>query len=288
MIWKTTRFEIDLAEPRVMGIVNLTPDSFSDGNPSLTPAQALATCERLLAEGADLLDFGGESSRPAAEPVSAEAELARLLPVLRGAVRLGCPVSVDTSKAAVMRAALDLGADIVNDVAALRAPGALEAVAAHASCGICLMHMRGTPPTMQSDTTYDDVVADVCAFLRERVEVLRAAGVADARVVVDPGIGFGKTPAQNFALLEGESELLAIGRPVLVGWSRKATLARLAGVFATPPAERSAAQRAALDAASTAAALLAVQGGARIVRVHNVAATVAALAVWKAARAQHR
>jgi dihydropteroate synthase len=288
MIWKTTRFEIDLAEPRVMGIVNLTPDSFSDGNPSLTPAQALATCERLLAEGADLLDFGGESSRPGAEPVSAEAELARLLPVLRGAVRLGCPVSVDTSKAAVMRAALDLGADIVNDVAALRAPGALEAVAAHASCGICLMHMRGTPPTMQSDTTYDDVVADVCAFLRERVEVLRAAGVADARVVVDPGIGFGKTPAQNFALLEGESELLAIGRPVLVGWSRKATLARLAGVFATPPAERSAAQRAALDAASTAAALLAVQGGARIVRVHNVAATVAALAVWKAARAQHR
>ena len=288
MIWKTTRFDIDLAEPRVMGIVNLTPDSFSDGDPSLTPARALALCERLLAEGADLLDLGGESSRPGAEPVCAETELARLLPVLRGAVRLGCPVSVDTSKAAVIRAALDLGADIVNDVAALRAPGALEAVAAHASCGICLMHMRGTPPTMQSDTTYDDVVADVCAFLRERVEVLRAAGVADARVVVDPGIGFGKTAAQNFALLEGESELLAIGRPVLVGWSRKATLARLAGVFATPPAERSAAQRAALDAASAAAALLAVQGGARIVRVHNVAATVAALAVWKAVRAQHR
>jgi dihydropteroate synthase len=288
MIWETSRFAIDLAQPRVMGIVNLTPDSFSDGDPSLTPVRALRTCERLLAEGADILDLGGESSRPGAEPVSTEAELARVLPVLREAVRLGCPISIDTSKPAVMRAVLDLGADIVNDVAALRIPGALEAVAAHPLCGICLMHMRGTPRTMQSDTGYHDVVAEVCAFLRERIEIVQAAGIADGRIVVDPGIGFGKTPAQNFALLERGSELLAVGRPVLAGWSRKATLARLAGVSATPPEERSASQRATLDAASAAAALLAVQGGVRIVRVHNVAVTVAALAVWKAASGQRR
>ena len=288
MIWKTTRFDIDLAQPRVMGIVNLTPDSFSDGDPALTPARTLATCERLLAEGADILDLGGESSRPGAEPVSAESELARVLPVLREAVRLGCPVSVDTSKPEVMRAALDLGADIINDVAALRAAGALDAVAASASCGICLMHMRGTPQTMQSDTHYADVVAEVSAFLRERFEVLRAAGIASERIVVDPGVGFGKTAAQNFELLERASELLAIGPPLLAGWSRKATLARLAGISATPPAERSATQRATLDAASAAAALLAVQGGVRIVRVHNVAATVAVLAVWKAACGQRR
>ena len=281
--WQTARFRIDLAQPRVMGIVNLTPDSFSDGDPSLTPARALAQCERLLAEGADLLDLGAESSRPGAEPVDAETELARLLPVLREAVRLGCPISVDTTKPEVMRAALDLGADIVNDIAALRSPGALDAVAAHPSCGVCLMHMRGTPRSMQSDPRYDDVVAEVEAFLRERVAAVQAAGVARERIVVDPGIGFGKTPAQNFDLLARQGELLALGVPLLTGWSRKSTLARLAGVSATPPAERSAAQRTTLDAASVAASLLAVQRGARVVRVHNVAATVAALAVWKAA-----
>lgn len=288
MIWKTTRFEIDLARPRVMGIVNVTPDSFTDGDPALTPARALAVCERLLVEGADILDLGGESSRPGAEPVSVEVELARMLPVLREALRLGCPISVDTSKPEVMRAALDLGADIVNDVAALRAPGALEVVAAHPSCGVCLMHMRGTPQTMQSDTGYDDVVAEVLAFLRERIELLGAAGIARERIAVDPGIGFGKMPAQNFELLGRQRELLALGLPVLSGWSRKATLARLAGVAATPPAERSATQRATLDAASAAAALLAVQRGASIVRVHNVAATVAALALWRAASAERR
>jgi dihydropteroate synthase len=288
MIWKTTRFDIDLARPRVMGIVNVTPDSFSDGDPTLTPARALATCERLLAEGADILDLGGESSRPGAAPVSAEQELARVLPVLRDALGLGCPVSVDTAKPEVMRVALEMGADIVNDVAALRAPGALEVVAAHPSCGVCLMHMRGTPQTMQSDTGYDDVVAEVLAFLRERIELLGAAGIARERIAVDPGIGFGKMPAQNFELLGRQRELLALGLPVLSGWSRKATLARLAGVAATPPAERSATQRATLDAASAAAALLAVQRGASIVRVHNVAATVAALALWRAASAERR
>jgi dihydropteroate synthase len=282
-IWKTTRFEIDLAQPRVMGIVNVTPDSFSDGDPGLTSVRAIATCERLLAEGADILDLGGESSRPGAEPVSLEVELARMLPVLRAAVRLGCPVSIDSAKPEVMRAALDLGADIVNDIGALRAPGALELVAAHPSCGVCLMHMRGTPRTMQADTAYGDVVAEILDFLRERLAVVRAAGVAQARIVVDPGVGFGKVPEQNLELLSRQAELLSLGVPLITGWSRKATLARLSGVAATPPAERTPAQRATLDAASVAASLLSVQRGARIVRVHNVAAMVAALAVWKAA-----
>jgi dihydropteroate synthase len=283
MHWQTARFRIDLAEPRVMGIVNVTPDSFSDGDPTLTPARALAACERLLAEGADILDLGGESSRPGADPVDPETELARVLPVLREAVRLGCPVSVDTVKPEVMRAALDLGADIVNDIGALRAPGALDAVAAHPSCGVCLMHMRGTPRSMQQETGYADLLGEIGAFLGARVAAAEAAGVARERIVVDPGIGFSKTPAQNLELLARQGELLALGVPLLAGWSRKSTLARLAGVSATPPHERSAEQRATLDAASVAASLLAVQRGARIVRVHNVAATVAALAVWKAA-----
>jgi len=283
MPWKTSRFEIDLAEPRVMGIVNLTPDSFSDGDPTLTPARALATCERLLAEGADMLDLGGESSRPGADPVDLETELARVLPVLREAVRFGRPISVDSAKPEVMRAALDLGADIVNDIGALRAPGALEAVASHPGCGVCLMHMRGTPRSMQGETDYVDLVGEIGAFLAERVAALQAAGVARERIVVDPGVGFGKTQAQNLELLSRQEELLALGLPLLAGWSRKSTLAQLAGVSATPPAQRSAAQRTTLDAASVAASLLAVQRGARIVRVHNVAAMVAALAVWKAA-----
>jgi len=288
MIWQTARFRIDLALPRVMGIVNVTPDSFSDGDPSSTPARALATCERLLKEGADLLDFGGESSRPGAEPVSAETELARLLPVLREAVGFGCPISVDTTKPEVMRAALDLGADIVNDVSALRAPGALELVASHPACGVCLMHMRGTPATMQADTQYADVVAEVVAFLSGRIAMLEGHGMARERIVVDPGIGFGKAPAQNLELLQRQGELLAIGVPILAGWSRKATLARLAGVAATPPAQRSQAQRALLDAASVTASLLAVERGARVVRVHDVQSMVAALSVWTAASGQRR
>ncbi|MDQ6629242.1 MAG: dihydropteroate synthase [Pseudomonadota bacterium] len=283
MIWQTARFRIDLGEPRVMGIVNLTPDSFSDGDPSGTPASALATCERLLREGADLLDLGAESSRPGAEPIGAELELARLLPVLREAVRFGCPVSVDTVKAEVMRRALALGADVVNDVSALRGTDALAAVASHPSCGVCLMHMRGTSATMHAETQYDDVVGEVVSFLRERVVVLEREGVRRDRIVVDPGIGFAKTAAQNMELLARQKELLGIGVPLLIGWSRKSTLARLSGVAATASAERTPRQRALLDAASVAAALLAVERGARIVRVHDVAGTVAALAVWKAA-----
>ena len=283
MMWQAGRFRIDLSRPRVMGIVNITPDSFSDGDERMTPARAIATCERLVAEGADLLDLGGESSRPGAEPVSAEVELDRVLPVLEAALRLGCPVSVDTAKPAVMRAALALGADAINDIGALRAEGALDAVAAHETCGVCLMHMRGTPLTMRGLTDYDDVVAEVTAFLRDAVERARAGGIDLERVVVDAGIGFAKTPAQNWALLQRQPELLRAGRPLLAGWSRKSTLVKLAGLAGTPPRGRTTAELAALDAASAAAAMLAVQRGASIVRVHNVAATVAALALLRAA-----
>jgi len=272
--WKTSRFEIDLAEPRVMGIVNLTPDSFSDGDPTLTPGRALATCERLLAEGADMLDLGGESSRPGADPVDLETELGRLLPVLREALCMGCPVSVDTAKPEVMRAALDLGADIVNDIKALREPGALDLVAARPDCGVCLMHMRGMEPkTMQDgEPEYDDVVREVAGFLERRAHALLGRGIAAERIVLDPGVGFGKRDRHNVVLLARQDELLALGFPLLAGWSRKGTLGRITG---RPPGQRAA--------ASVAAALAAVQRGARIVRVHDVAETVDALAVWRAA-----
>ena len=272
MHWITTRFTIDLTQPRVMGIVNVTPDSFSDGGRHATTQLALAHCEQLLAEGADMLDIGGESTRPGALAVPLDEELARVMPVLEAALKLGCPVSVDTRRAEVMRAALALGADIVNDINALQAPGALDAVSAHDRCGVCLMHMHGTPETMQARPDYDDVVEAVSAFLRERVLALEACGVAGERVVVDPGIGFGKRPEHIIALLRRQAELLTLGRPLLVGWSRKSTLGVITG--------RGVAER---QAASVAAALAAVQHGARIVRVHDVAQTVDALKVWSAA-----
>jgi len=283
-VWRTSRFEIDLARPRVMGIVNVTPDSFSQGGAALSTAHAIARCEQMLGDGADILDIGGESSRPGAEPVSAEEELARVRPVLMAAIGLGCPVSIDTTKVEVMRVALDLGVDIVNDIAALRTPGAVDLVAAHPRCGVCLMHMRGTPRSMQADAVYDDVAAEVVAFLRERIDATQAAGIDPQRIVADPGIGFAKTPAQNLELLEHQEALLALGVPILVGWSRKSTLARIAGLAAKAPAGRSPAEQARLEAASVVAAVLAVQRGARIVRVHDVEATVAGLAVWRAAR----
>ncbi|MGK2901073.1 MAG: dihydropteroate synthase [Burkholderiaceae bacterium] len=272
MHWQTGRFRIALTRPQVMGIVNVTPDSFSDGGAHAITAAAIAHCERLLAEGADLLDIGGESTRPGSQPVSVEEELARVLPVLDAARGLGCPISVDTSKAEVMMAVLRNGADIVNDINALQAPGALDAVAAHASCGVCLMHMRGTPASMQQGPQYDDVVDEVAAFLRGRDAAVTERGVAPERVVLDPGIGFGKSVAHNIELLRRQRELLALGRPLLVGWSRKSTLGAITG--------RDVAQR---QFASVAAALAAVQSGARIVRVHDVAATVDALKVWQAA-----
>ena len=273
MFWQTTRFRIDLGRPQVMGIVNITPDSFSDGGQHASTAAALRYCERLVGEGADILDIGGESSRPGSEPVSLEDELARVLPVLREAVRFGVPLSIDTYKPPVMRATLDLGVDIVNDIGALGRPGALEAVAAHPSCGVCLMHMRGEPKTMQAeDPVYGDVVAEVAAFLRERADAVRAAGVPAERIALDPGIGFGKTSAHNLALLARQRELLPLGYPLLVGWSRKRTLGEVTG---RPVGDRLA--------ASVAAALASVHHGARIVRVHDVAATADALKVWGAA-----
>jgi len=270
--WQTTRFRIDLSRPQVMGIVNVTPDSFSDGGLHADTARALAHCERLVAEGADILDIGGESTRPGAAPVPLEEELARVLPVLAGALKLGVPVSIDTVKPEVMKRALEHGADIVNDINALRLPGAVEAVAAHPACGVCLMHMRGDPATMQQRPAYDDVVAEVSAFLHGRLQALEGKGVATERIVLDPGIGFGKSVEHNLELMRRQRELLALGRPLLLGWSRKSTLGALTG---RPVEERLA--------ASVAAALVSVQLGARIVRVHDVAATADALKVWGAA-----
>ncbi|MEP6722766.1 MAG: dihydropteroate synthase [Variovorax sp.] len=275
-IWQTSRFRIDLARPRVMGIVNVTPDSFSDGGAHDSTAAALRHCEKLVEEGADILDIGGESTRPGSPAVPLEIELARVLPVVREAVRLGVPVSVDTYKPEVMRAALDLGADIVNDVWALRQPGAREAVAAHPACGVCLMHMHRDPQTMQMAPMTGDVVPQVQSFLAQSAQALRALGVDSARIALDPGIGFGKTVAQNFALLARQSELLAPGYPLLAGWSRKSSLGAVSGIEA-------ASQRV---LPSVAAALLAVERGARIVRVHDVAQTVSVLQVWQAMHAE--
>jgi len=273
MHWQTTRHRIDLSRPRVMGIVNVTPDSFSDGGRHATSASALAHCERLLADGADILDIGGESTRPGTAPVPLDEELARVLPVVREAVRLGVPVSVDTYKPQVMRAVLDLGADIVNDIWALRQPGAAQAVAAHPQCGVCLMHMHGEPASMQRAPMAGDAVPQVAAFLQRETQALRALGVAADRIAWDPGIGFGKTVAQNFSLLARQHELLQAGHPLLVGWSRKSSLGSVSGMGV---AERLV--------PSVAAALLAVERGAHVVRVHDVRETAAALRVWSAVK----
>ena len=272
MHWTTTRFTLDLSQPRVMGIVNVTPDSFSDGGRHPGVSEVLAHCEQLVAQGADILDIGGESTRPGAVMPPVEEELARVLPVLRGALGLGVPVSVDTSRPEVIEAALALGADIINDVRALRWPGALEQVARHASCGVCLMHMVGEPQTMQAAPHYRDVVAEVGQFLAQRSQAVAQAGIAPDRVVLDPGYGFGKSHEHNLTLLAGQQQLWGLGRPLLVGWSRKGTLGHLTG---RPVGDRLV--------ASVAAALAGVARGARIVRVHDVGATVDALKVWHAA-----
>jgi dihydropteroate synthase len=270
-IWRTTRFEIDLSRPRIMGIVNVTPDSFSDGGQHLLASNASRQCERLIYEGADILDIGGESSRPGAPTLSADDEWRRIEPVLREAVTMGVPVSVDTCKTEVMQRALDMGLDIINDIKALEAHGALEVVAAHGRCGVCLMHMQGEPATMQQQAAYDDVLERVRTYLAQRLLALTSAGVEQGRIALDPGIGFGKTPEHNLTLLSRQAELLQLGRPLLVGWSRKSTLGHITG---RPIEERMV--------ASVAAALAAVSKGARIVRVHDVAATLDGLKVWHA------
>lgn len=283
MIWQTSRFKVDLAQPRIMGIVNVTPDSFSDGGRffSTDGRTALAHCEQLLRDGADLLDIGGESSRPGAPPVPLDEELARVLPVVRHAVTLGVPVSVDSYKPEVMQAVLDLGADIINDIWALRQPGAAAIVAAHPSCGVCLMHMHREPQTMQAAPMEGDVVPQVLSFLESAAQDLLALGVDARRIVLDPGIGFGKTVAQNFSLLARQQELLVAGYPLLAGWSRKSSLAAVSSNSLASGAQLDIVDR---RVPSVTAAVLAVDRGARIVRVHDVRETVQALKVWAAAR----
>jgi dihydropteroate synthase len=250
----------------------VTPDSFFDGGRHVGLAAVLEHCRRLIDEGADILDIGGESTRPGAVPPGPEVEMERVLPVLREAVALGVPVSVDTSEPALMRAALALGVDIINDVRSLRREGALDCVSSHPSVGVCLMHMRGEPMTMQGHPDYSDVVAEVRSELAQRLGEVSEAGVGSDRIALDPGIGFGKTADHNLALLARQHELLALGRPLVVGWSRKGTLGAITGQ--------------AVDGrlpASVAAALASVHRGASVVRVHDVRATVDALKVWRAA-----
>lgn len=266
------RFDLDLSRPRIMAIINLTPDSFTGDGLGNDLDRALARAQRALDDGADLLDIGGESSRPGAEPVSEQEEIDRVMPLVERLAKWPVPVSVDTVKPGVMRAALAAGADLINDINAFRAEGALEAVGP-GRAALCVMHMRGQPRTMQSEPRYDDVVAEVGGFLMERARALVEAGVMAGRIILDPGFGFGKTLAHNLELLRSLDRLVASGYPVLAGLSRKSMLGAITG--------RAVDQRA---PASVAAALLAVQAGARVVRVHDVAATRDALAVWEAVR----
>ena len=261
---------LELARPRVMGILNVTPDSFSDGGKFFDREQALDHARRMVADGADIIDIGGESTRPGALPVREDVELERVIPLVEALAREGMRVSVDTVKPAVMRAALTAGADMINDVRALREPGAIDAVAA-GQAAVCLMHMQGEPRTMQAEPHYDDVVKDVRDFLVERALACEAAGIARDRIVIDPGFGFGKTVAHNLALLRSLDVFKATGYPVMAGISRKSMLGGIAG--------RDVKER---GAASIAAALAAVTRGASIVRVHDVRETVDALKVWQA------
>jgi dihydropteroate synthase len=273
MLWKTSRFEIDLVTPKVMGIVNVTPDSFSDCSQHANLTTALKHCELLLKQGAHILDIGGESTRPGAQPVSLEEELQRVVPVVKEAVRLNVPISVDTYKPQVMQVALDAGADIINDIWALRQKGALDVVSKHTGCGVCLMHMHAQPQDMQMHPMEGLAISAVIAFLQERAQALMERGVSKERIALDPGVGFGKTVAQNFELLAHQNQLSSLGYPLLVGWSRKSSLGAVTGCEV---GERLV--------SSVAAALLAVERGAQVVRVHDVEATVQALTIWQHAR----
>lgn len=269
--WQTSRFVLDLNKPLVMGIVNVTPDSFSDGGEHRGVSGAMEHAQLLLKQGAHILDIGGESTRPGSPAVALDEELRRVLPMVKEAVKLNVPLSIDTYKPEVMRAALDLGADIINDIWALRQPGAQQVVVQHPRCGVCLMHMHKTPQEMHLDHMQGDVVAQVRDFLLQTTQPLLNAGVARERIVWDYGIGFGKSVVQNFALLAHQQELLALDFALLAGWSRKGSLGQVTGL---PVDQRMV--------PSVAAALLAVERGARVVRVHDVEQTVAALAVWQA------
>ena len=269
-MWQCGRFRLDYSRPLLMGVVNVTPDSFSDGGRFLDPQRAVAHARRLIEEGADLIDIGGESTRPGAQAVDAAEELRRVLPVLHELRDALVPLAVDTTKPEVMEAAIAEGASVINDVNALKSPCALDIVAP-SGAGVCLMHMRGEPRTMQVAPHYDDVVAEVRDFLRRQMDAAMASGIGRGRIALDPGFGFGKTVGHNLELLRNLGQLAELGAPILVGLSRKSTLGAITG---RPATERLA--------ASVAAALLAVQHGARIVRVHDVAATRDALAVLAA------
>ncbi len=264
------RFELTFTRPLLMGVVNVTPDSFSDGGRYPSTDQAIGHAWRLVAEGADIIDIGGESTRPGAVPVSIEVELARVVPVVEALAAGPVPVSVDTSKPEVMRAAMAAGASMINDVWALRQPGALEAVAS-GQAAVCLMHMLGEPRTMQAAPVYDDVVGEVAAFLDARIAACEAGGIPRDRIVVDPGYGFGKRGRHNLQLIRSQQAIVALGRPVLAGISRKSMLGAITG---RPETDR--------VHASVAAALALVVRGAAILRVHDVAASRDAIAVWLA------
>jgi len=262
------RFKLDLSVPRVMGIVNVTPDSFSDGGKYASTESAVAHALQLIAEGADILDIGGESTRPGAAPVSLQDELRRVIPVIEALSAVTTvPLSIDTYKPEVMRAAIRAGADIVNDIRALQEGNAMEMVA-NSNVGVCLMHMQGTPQTMQVNPTYTDVVAEVKQFLVDRADAALAHGIAKERILLDPGFGFGKSTAHNIALVQQLDSLAAMGFPLLVGLSRKSVLGKIAG--------GDEAQRL---HAGLAASVICAMKGAKIVRVHDVKATVDALKV---------
>ena len=278
-VWTTRRFDIDLLQPKVMGIVNLTPDSFSDGGVYNAPDQALAHAEQLLREGADMLDVGAESTRPGAPAVPLQEELARLEPVVKELVRWNVPVSIDTYKPEVMQAVLAWGVDVINDVWALRQPGAWEVMSADSRVGVCLMHMHREPGSMQAQPMQGDVLEQVQAFFSQALLQAQQHGVSRQRVALDPGIGFGKTVQQNLTLLREHGRFHGLGCPTLVGWSRKSTLGAVLAERVMHGQVPEPAQRV---QASVAAALLSVERGARIVRVHDVAPTVQALALWGA------
>ncbi len=271
------RFTLPLHRPLIMGVVNVTPDSFSDGGDFLDPGRAVAHAQRLVAEGADILDIGGESSRPGSAPVSLPEERRRVLPVLREAVELGVPVSVDTTKPELMREVLDSGAAMINDISALGSAGAVDVIA-RSDAGVCLMHMQGDPAQMQLAPTYKDVVAEVSGFLFARARRLLDKGVSAERILIDPGFGFGKTDQHNLELLDGLPLIASHGFTVLAGLSRKSQLGRITG------RERAKSRLG----ASIAAALAAVRNGASIVRVHDVAETRDALLVWQAMGSKDR
>jgi dihydropteroate synthase len=270
MIFHCGNFKLDLLRPLVMGIVNVTPDSFSDGGRYLSTNAAIDHAYQLLEEGADILDIGGESTRPGAARISEQEELDRVLPVIEGLRQIRQPISIDSTKPAVMRAALQSGASWVNDVNALQEAGALAAVAA-SGAAVCLMHKQGTPETMQNAPIYADVMTEVMSFLQQRISACIAAGIVKERIVIDPGFGFGKSLAHNVSLLKNLQQFATLGVPILAGLSRKSMLGALTG--------RGVNDRL---AASVAAALIAVQNGAQIVRVHDVQATVDALKIWNA------